>query len=315
MVALAPFIDPSESNITDWIAGIGHSGSVECVVAVLNTNGELEQVNTTDKIRCYAHSPSLADVDSDGQPDIVVEKRTYQGSDLQLLTIFEDSNFRGMSRSEVYWTGGISIVSDLDGDGLMEFVSGRHIQEYDGTLRCLTGDTDGFTAVADLNMDGYGEFVVTGHSTVVVYDRHCTMLNAWLNEDGGRGGPPTFADYDGDGVPEIGFPSRNFYSVYEADGTLKWTSPATDNSSNCTGSSVFDFEEDGYAEVVYGDEINLWIISGHNGGFVMREPYQTSWTANEYPVVVDVDGDGEAEIVVNHNQGVYVVSAIEGWQP
>ena len=74
----------------------------------------------------------------------------------------------------------------------------------------MTGDTDGFTAVADLNMDGYGEFVVTGHSTVVVYDRHCTMLNAWLNEDGGRGGPPTIADYDGDGVPEIGFPSRNF---------------------------------------------------------------------------------------------------------
>ena len=58
----------------------------------------------------------------------MVEKRTYQGSDLQ-LTIFEDSNFRGMSRSEVYWTGGISVVSDLDGDGLMEFVSGRHIQE------------------------------------------------------------------------------------------------------------------------------------------------------------------------------------------
>ena len=68
VVALAPFIDPSESNITDWIAGIGHSGSVECVVAVLNTNGELEQVNTTDKIRCYAHSPSLADVDSDEVP-------------------------------------------------------------------------------------------------------------------------------------------------------------------------------------------------------------------------------------------------------
>ena len=55
-----------------------------------------------------------------------------------------------MSRSENYWTGGISVVSDLDGDGLMEFVSGRHIQEYDGTMRCLPyGDTDGFTAVAD----------------------------------------------------------------------------------------------------------------------------------------------------------------------
>ena len=315
VVALAPFIDPEISGITDWFFGIGHDGVTECVVAVLNTNGELEQMNTTDKIQCYAHSPAIADVDSDGQPDIVVEKRTFQGNDLQLLTIFEDTPLRGMSRSQIYWTGGISVVSDLDGDGLMEFVSGRHIQEYDGTLRCLTGDTDGFTAVADLNMDGYGEIVVTGHSNVVVYDRNCTMINAWPNEDGGRGGPPTIADYDGDGVPEIGFPSKTVYSVYEADGTLKWTSPATDLSSNCTGSSVFDFEEDGYAEVVYADEANLWIISGHNGGFVMREPYHTSGTANEYPVVVDVDGDNEAEIVVHHDQGVYVVSALEGWAP
>ena len=148
------------------------------------------------------------------------------------------------------------------------------------TVPCaaLRGDTDGFTAVADLNMDGYGEIVVTGHSNVVVYDRNCTMLNAWHNEDGGivvdcQRLPITMAM-----VFQIGFPSRNFYSVYEADGTLKRTSPATDYSSNCTGSSVFDFEEDGYAEVVYGDEVNLWIISGHNGGFVMREQYHTSWT-------------------------------------
>lgn len=315
VVALAPFIDPSESQASDWINSKGHSGDIDCVVAVLNQNGELENVNTTDRIRCLAHSPYLGDVDSDGQPDIVIEKRTFSGNDLSMITIFDDSGFRGFGRSENYWTGGISVVSDLDGDGLMEFVSGRHIQEWDGTLRCLTGDTDGFTAVADLNMDGYGEFVVTGHSTVVIYDRNCTMLHAWPNQDGGRGGPPTIADYDGDGQPEIGFPSRNVYSVYEWDGTLNWTSPATDNSSNCTGSSVFDFEEDGYAEVVYADEVNLWIISGHSGGFVMRESSHESWTGNEYPIVVDVDGDGEAEIVLHGNNGVKVVAAEEGWAP
>ena len=128
----------------------------------------------------------------------------------------------------------------------------------------------------------------------------------------GRGGPPTIADYDGDGVPEIGFAAADRYVVYEADGTLKWSSPADDYSSNCTGSSVFDFEEDGYAEVVYADESSLWVFSGHDGSFVMRWTGHTSWTANEYPIVVDVDGDDEAEILVVGEEGVAAIGAVEG---
>lgn len=311
VVAMAPY----EGRNGAWTSSIGHSKTLNCIVAVFDGQGNLERANTTDKIQCLGHSPYLGDVNSDGQPDIVIEKHTFRGNDLSLLTVYQDSGYRGQSRSESYWNGSIVVTSDLDGDGYMEYVSGRHIQEWDGTLRCLTGDIDGYTAVADINQDGFGEVVVTGHSRVVIYDRNCTMLHAWANEDGGRGGPPTIADYDGDGQPEIGFPSRNIYAVYEVDGTLKWTSPATDNSSNCTGSAVFDFEEDGYAEVVYADELNLWIISGYDGSFVMRESYHNSGTANEYPTIVDVDNDGEAEIVVGHNDGIYVVSAVEGWAP
>ena len=310
VVALAPI--NTDAGILN---GPGHSGQLNCLVAVFDAQGNLEMTNTTNKIQCRGHSPFLGDVNSDGQPDIVIERQTFIGNTLELLTNDDNLAYRGQSRSESYWNGSIVVTSDLDGDGYMEYVSGRHIHEWDGTLRCLTGDIDGYTAVADINQDGYGEIVVTGHGTVVVYDRNCTMLHAWQNEDGGRGGPPTIADYDGDGQPEIGFPSRNVYAVYEVDGTLQWTTPAVDNSSNCTGSSVFDFEGDGYAEVVYADEVNLWIISGYNGSFVMRESYHDSGTANEYPIVVDVDNDGEAEIVVGHNKGIYVVSALEGWEP
>ena len=38
-----------------------------------------------------------------------------------------------------------------------------------------------------------------------------------------------------------------------------------DHSSSATGSSVFDFEEDGYAEVVYNDETMLRIYDGETG--------------------------------------------------
>ena len=56
VVALAPFIDPSESGASNLINSMGHSGNVQCVVAVISRNGELEQMNTTDRIRCFAHS-------------------------------------------------------------------------------------------------------------------------------------------------------------------------------------------------------------------------------------------------------------------
>ncbi len=209
----------------------------------------------------------------------------------------------------------VSCVADLDGDGLMEVITGSHIQEWDGTLRCTTDLRDGWPAVADLDGDGDGEIVVSGSSAIHIFDHNCGLIDAWALEDDGRGGPPTIADYDGDGVPEIGLPSKLFYATYELDGTLKWTTPVNDDSSNCTGSSVFDFEEDGYAEVVYADEVDLWIISGYSGRPLLRYAGHSSGTDNEYPLIVDVDGDGETEILHAGNFGLYVLGSIDGWAP
>ena len=226
-----------------------------------------------------------------------------------------DTTTPGNGGASGYWTGGAPVVADLDNDGFMELITGFHIQEWDGEWRCRTGRPDAWPAVADLDGDGDGEIVISGQSEVLVLDHQCGLINAWPLDADGRGGPPTIADYDGDGVPEIGFAAADRYVVYETDGTLKWSSPANDYSSNCTGSSVFDFEEDGYAEVVYADETSLWVFSGHDGSFVMRWEGHASWTANEYPIVVDVDGDDEAEILVVGEEGVAAIGAVEGWAP
>ena len=85
-----------------------------------------------------------------------------------------------------------------------------------------------------------------------------------------------------------------------------------DASSNCTGSSVYDFEGDGYAEVVYGDQNDLWVFSGLDGFVKLRDPSHDSATATEYPVIVDVDGDGEVEIVVNDDDSVRVLGSSDG---
>jgi hypothetical protein len=62
--------------------------------------------------------------------------------------------------------------------------------------------------------------------------------------ESGSGGPPTVADFDGDGAPEIGVAGGTSYAVYDGDGTVQWSRPTQDISSAITGSSVFDFNGD-----------------------------------------------------------------------
>ena len=45
--------------------------------------------------------------------------------------------------------------------------------------------------------------------------------------------------------------------------------------------------------MVYADEQTLWIYQGSTGRIRLAETTHQSGTVNEYPVVVDVDGDGE----------------------
>lgn len=75
-----------------------------------------------------------------------------------------------------------------------------------------------------------------------------------------------------------------------------WKRTTEDDSSRVTGSSVFDFNGDGAAEVVYNDECRFRVYDGLGGDVWFSEPSE-SRTRIEYPVVADVDNDGNAEIV------------------
>jgi len=75
-----------------------------------------------------------------------------------------------------------------------------------------------------------------------------------------------------------------------------WRRGTEDTSSRVTGSSVFDFNGDGAAEVIYNDECRFRVYDGLDGTVYLTEPSE-SRTRIEYPVVADVDNDGNAEIV------------------
>ena len=86
----------------------------------------------------------------------------------------------------------------------------------------------------------------------------------------------------------------------QVEDTRLWLRPTQDCSSAQTGSSVFDFDGDGQAEVVYADETTMHVYAGATGE-PLFETCSTNGTLWEYPLVADVDNDGHADIIVGSN--------------
>lgn len=272
-------------------------------------------------------SPSIADLNADGTPDVVVGCHAMNGADIgdAGLDFFDHGNCTANG------TYSLTAIANLDGDPAPEVTSGGVAYDIDGSELWNAGG-DGFPAVADLDGDGAPEVIVVDAGTVVVRDGATGAVRVgpggtWADgtfaiPGGGIGGAPTVADFDGDGLPEISTAGQAFYAVYDPDclpapprsggtcvttgtGTdfILWRTATQDISSSITGSSVFDFQGDGTSEVIYNDECYLHIYDGATGTDVLSTTvHNSSRTAIEYPLVVDVDRDGNSEIVVPANR-------------
>lgn len=292
-------------------SGTGDDGP--CHPGMYDHEGSLLWVSTARSTPCGGYAPAFGDLEGDGVAEVIFGRDFLDAATGATVGAGSYGYGYGSNYSN---SGAHAFPVDLDLDGVQEVVTGSSLYNPDGSLRCYTGYADGYPAVADMDGDGLGEVVVTGNGWVRIFEDDCWLADQWEIVDGGYGGPATLADYDGDGQPEIGVASYAMYSVFEADGTLLWERSTTDISSSSTGSSVYDFDGDGYAEVVYADEEELWIYAGIDGLVRLRDSTHLSGTVNEYPVIVDVDGDGEVEIVVMDRVGLFVVGDYDhGWVP
>jgi CARDB len=270
--------------------------------------------------------PSVADVNHDGMPDVVVRCHAMDGSDIA-DPAKDIVNQAGCGEN--------SVVADLNQDGLDEVIDASNAFTADpnnlGGTAFWSGNngvTSGFIAVADLFPDQPGPevinikngfFVMDGQTGAVLVGPGGSLLNQAVPIPGaGDGGAPTVADFDGDGFVEVSTAGQAAYVVYDPDCTnpplraglcasantdfTLWSTPTQDLSSSRTGSSVFDFQGDGPAEVLYNDECFFHIYDGTTGAELLSPVLpSSSRTAAEYPLVADVDGDGNAEMIVISN--------------
>jgi len=270
--------------------------------------------------------PSIHDLDDDGAPEILVRGAVYahDGQLLDSAVLFPQ-----------YGKGLIPVAGDLDGDGQVELVNGASAWSWFGGRWNAEGGgaAVGQTAFADFGtfgadpalddraqLDGKAEIaVVSNDNTVRVQTLSGRVVFgpvAIPGVGGGGGHPPAVADFDGDGRAEISVAAGLTFDVFDPDcnpsaeastcaslsatGVLWSAAGMAESTWGEAGSSAFDFERDGAAEVVYNDVCFLRVFEGGTGDVVFSQ-WHTSCTWYEEPVVADADGDGHTELVLSSN--------------
>jgi hypothetical protein len=289
---------------------------------------------------------SISNIDAAGGPEIIIGNVVLNGSDGTLVwdgTAPPGSEEGGGIGNNAF-LGPSSAVADVDLDGFMEIFAGNSLYEHDGTIAWTYEYTtnnslcqgrlpcDGFNAIGNFDEDPFGELVAIRRGELFVWNTDGTLLwQATIPRDDcafNESGPPTVADFDGDGFPEVGTASADFYVVLDLNdcGTddweeagcdsenILWKVPNHDCSSRTTGSSVFDFEGDGRAEVVYADEQNFRIFDGETGTILFDDPTHGSHTRIEMPVIADVDNDGNSEVILPENGFNEGSQGIDVWE-
>jgi hypothetical protein len=328
----------TDADLENLNFGFVHSGPqgvpIQITRVTINT-GHVEQKWTSEHPKgndiVTAAQPAIADLDKNGMPEIVIGRVVLDGATGNV--VWKGTGHVGVNS----FFGPISTAADLNLDNKLEVIAGGTLYDWQGNILwqidygndgsgCKKDKLpcDGFNAVGDFDTDDFGEVVIVRSGVIYVVEHTGDIkVKITLPKDNcgfNEGGPPTVADFDGDDYPEIGVAGADFYVVFDLDCCdtlpacaaipvgmttcvhpgIRWKVPNNDCSSRVTGSSVFDFDGDGSAEVVYNDETKFRIFSGHDGTILFEKP-NTSHTRLEYAVIADTDNDANAEIVIVEN--------------
>ena len=231
---------------------------------------------------------------------------------------------------------GSASAADLDDDGYYEIVFTTYTN--DGKAHCLNAedgsvkwvfDIGGCGDVApliyDVNNDGQLDVVVNGscNPTIFCIDGNSGSL-IWSQPSGGGDSPPTAADIDGDGMPEVLFGNFNgqVRVLNGEDGSTAKIIQANPNGNAVqTAPTLVDVNADGQLDIMAANFFN------DNGLFVWAYDYDTGlpiWTneksnpeadfhAYHGGAVADIDNDGLPEYVIGSGAGIiYAINLEDG---
>lgn len=276
------------------------------------------EFNGTNVRPSQYHVPAVADINTDGVPDILLVENSSR-----LLVAISSDDRRELWRSSVPvsdngFTRGQITLTDLEGDGAPEILAGFALYDAQGNWlrsfqRPVSIPTYGLISPSypvDLNLDGNQELVQGGVANsmtgselwrVTFSDNHSSRLAY-----------SAFANFDADLEPEMVHVERSdadatvaTVSLLDSDGSFIWGP----NSLQYVGQPIVgDLDGDGALDIfVSGEDVLL----DHQGIEQWRLDGYTRQDGN-IATAADIQGNGRSEIILHRQNGALILDALTG---
>ncbi|MBE0359502.1 choice-of-anchor A family protein [Pseudoalteromonas aliena] len=284
------------------------------VVQIIDNNGLVKkELNKSGK---PLGAVTLSDINNDGIVEIITGSNVFNYDTGLLYT--------------TNWSAA-STAFDADNNNSQEVLAGGGLYDSNGALLWQYGTPGStwFSAIANLDDDLDPEIVISNPSSIsnggvlAVLEHNGNVkwqVSNGSNSGGGAQAVSSFLGKDNIGIVHAGYTAVD---MYDKTGQLVWSVSNNDDWSGKVGVSAFDFNGDGIDEVLVQDHFKVRVLNGLDGS-VLSSVDNSSGTLWEYPIVVDLEGDDNAELVVvsnnydsrySINNGVTVYGAADSSKP